>query len=256
MQMQGKVALITGGAGGIGIATAKLLVKEGAKVALVDLKQDLLKKAVSEAGLSENDYLLIEADVSKEADVQKYIKATKDKFGKIDVFFNNAGIEGKADLIVNQTAENIDKVFNVNLKGVFYGLKHVLAVMIEQKSGSVINTASVAGAIGFPGLSPYVATKHAVIGLTKTAAKEVATAGVRVNSIGPAPINTRMMRDIEKDMAAGSEPEAVKQQFTQSIPMGRYGEASEIAQLVLFLASDSSKFITGSYYNIDGGMLA
>jgi NAD(P)-dependent dehydrogenase (short-subunit alcohol dehydrogenase family) len=256
MQMQGKVALITGGAGGIGIATAKLLVKEGAKVALVDLKQDLLKKAVSEAGLSENDYLLIEADVSKEADVQKYVKATKDKFGKIDVFFNNAGIEGKADLIVNQTAENIDKVFNVNLKGVFYGLKHVLAVMIEQKSGSVINTASVAGAIGFPGLSPYVATKHAVIGLTKTAAKEVATAGVRVNSIGPAPINTRMMRDIEKDMAAGSEPEAVKQQFTQSIPMGRYGEASEIAQLVLFLASDSSKFITGSYYNIDGGMLA
>ena len=256
MQMQGKVALITGGAGGIGIATAKLLVKEGAKVALVDLKQDLLKKAVSEAGLSENDYLLIESDVSKEADVQKYVKATKDKFGKIDVFFNNAGIEGKADLIVNQTAENIDKVFNVNLKGVFYGLKHVLAVMIEQKSGSVINTASVAGAIGFPGLSPYVATKHAVIGLTKTAAKEVATAGVRVNSIGPAPINTRMMRDIEKDMAAGSEPEAVKQQFTQSIPMGRYGEASEIAQLVLFLASDSSKFITGSYYNIDGGMLA
>ena len=256
MQMQGKVALITGGAGGIGIATAKLLVKEGAKVALVDLKQDPLKKAVSEAGLSENDYLLIEADVSKEADVQKYVKATKDKFGKIDVFFNNAGIEGKADLIVNQTAENIDKVFNVNLKGVFYGLKHVLAVMIEQKSGSVINTASVAGAIGFPGLSPYVATKHAVIGLTKTAAKEVATAGVRVNSIGPAPINTRMMRDIEKDMAAGSEPEAVKQQFTQSIPMGRYGEASEIAQLVLFLASDSSKFITGSYYNIDGGMLA
>lgn len=256
MQMQGKVALITGGAGGIGIATAKLLVKEGAKVALVDLKQDLLKKAVSEAGLSENDYLLIEADVSKEADVQKYVKATKDKFGRIDVFFNNAGIEGKADLIVNQTAENIDKVFNVNLKGVFYGLKHVLAVMIEQKSGSVINTASVAGAIGFPGLSPYVATKHAVIGLTKTAAKEVSTAGVRVNSIGPAPINTRMMRDIEKDMAAGSEPEAVKQQFTQSIPMGRYGEASEIAQLVLFLASDSSKFITGSYYNIDGGMLA
>lgn len=255
MELQGKVAVITGGAGGIGKVTAKLFSDEGAKVALVDLNRQALEEAAKEAGLDSKDHLLIEADVSKEEDVARYVDEVTKKFGKIDVLFNNAGIEGKAFPIVEQPADNIDNVLNINIKGVFFGMKHVLPGMTEQKSGSIINTSSVAGWIGFPGLSPYVASKHAVIGLTKTAALEVASSGVRVNAICPAPINTRMMRAVEAGLSPDN-PEQGREAFTQAIPMGRYGESDEVAQLVLFLASDRSRYVTGSPYLIDGGMVA
>lgn len=172
-----------------------------------------------------------------------------------DVFFNNAGIEGVYSTIVDSEASNLEKVIDVNLKGVFYGLKHVMRVMMDQKSGAIVNTASVAGLVGFPGLSPYVASKHAVIGLTKTAAVEVAESGVRINAICPAPVNTRMMRSIESNIAPGNEG-AVQKQFAESISVKRYGEPSEIANLVVFLASDKASYITGGIYPIDGGMTA
>lgn len=251
MSFSGKVVLITGAAGGIGKATAKAFADEGAKLALVDLNQEALQRVADELHLTKNDYLLLPANVVVEEEVQNYVHKTKEKFGKIDVFFNNAGVEGKFAMIMDNTAENLDQVLNVKVKGTFYGLKHVLAIMILQKAGSIINSSSVAGLIGVPGLGPYVASNHAIIGLTKTAALECAGSGIRVNAICPAPVNTRMMRSIESG-AAPDNPEAAKEQFSQLIPFGRYGEPEEVAQLVIFLASDRASFISGGSYTIDG----
>lgn len=193
--------------------------------------------------------------MTKEDEVKNYVEQSQAQFGKIDVFFNNAGIEGKFAMIMEQDAANLDNVLAVNVKGVFYGLKHVLKVMTTQRSGAIVNTASVAGLRGGIGLSPYIASKHAVLGLTKTTALEYAETGVRVNAVCPAPVNTRMMRSIEEGMAPGRAEEAQKE-YAAAIPLKRYAESDEIGQLVLFLASDKASYITGSYYTIDGGMTA
>lgn len=242
-----KVAVITGGAGGIGKVAAERFLKEGAKVVLVDLFEESLQKAKEELS-SYGEVLTVQADVSKESDVENYVKKALEHFGKIDVFFNNAGIEGKVAPLVEQKIEDFDKVISVNVRGVFLGLQNVLPVMIKQGHGSVINTSSVAGLEGSPGVSPYIASKHAVVGLTKAAAIEVASANVRVNSIHPSPVNTRMMRSLEDGLNVEQED------LAKTIPLGRYGEPSDIANLVLFLASDESSFITGVQYRIDGGM--
>lgn len=252
MRFTGKAGVITGGSGGIGIATAKKLLNEGAKVALVDIDQSALDEAVKDLkGLGE--VIAITADVSKEDDVKKYVEDTMKAFGRIDFFFNNAGVEGKNFSFNDTPVEEFDKVISINLRGVFLGMKYVAPIMIEQKSESIINTSSVAGLGGFPGITPYVASKHGVAGLTKNGALEYAPHNVRVNSIHPAPIDTRMMRGVE----AGMNPddiEAARKGIEQMIPAGRYGEAEEIADLVAFLASDESTYITGSQYRIDGAM--
>lgn len=248
MRFKDKVVLITGAAGGIGSEAAKRFASEGAKIVLVDLQQEASERAAKDLNLNADDYLVVEADVSKEEDVKKYVKEAKDRFGKIDVFFNNAGIEAKYESIMDTDSDAMDKVLDINLKGVYYGLKHVLRVMTEQESGSIINTASVAGMIGFPNMAPYVASKHGVIGLTRTAALEVAAKKVRVNAICPGPVDTRMMDDIEGDS------NVKKADFTAAIPLGRYAEAEEIASLVAFLGSDDASYITGGVYTIDGAM--
>jgi len=253
-RLDGKAAVITGGAGGIGKETAKLFLQDGAKVVLVDLFDEALEKAKNELS-SFGEVLTVRADVTKEEDVKNYVKVAYEHFGKIDVFFNNAGIEGKVQPITEITVEDFEKVQKVNVLGVFLGLKHVLPIMMKQGHGSIINTSSVAGLGGTPGVAPYVASKHAVIGLTKVAALEAAKANVRVNSIHPSPVNTRMMRSLEKGFNPENAEEA-KEEFTKSIPLGRYAEPSDIAKLVLFLASDESAFITGAEYRIDGGMRA
>lgn len=251
-RLENKVAIITGGAGGIGKESAKRFLEEGAKVVLVDLFQDSLDQTKAELDKL-GEVITIQADVSQEEDVKNYVDKTVEKFGKIDVFFNNAGIEGKVAPITDQKVEDLDKVLAVNVRGVFLGLKHVLAVMKEQGYGSVINTSSVAGLSGSPNVTPYIASKHAVVGLTKATAVEVAPYKIRVNSIHPSPVNTRMMRSLEEGFAPG-QAEAAKADMEKSIPLGRYGESEDISNLVLFLASDESSFITGVQYRVDGGM--
>lgn len=242
-----KVAVITGGAGGIGKVTAELLLKEGAKVVLVDLFREALDKTKGELQRF-GDVTAVQADVSDEGDVKNYVETAVRQYGKIDVFFNNAGIEGKVAPITEQKVEDFDQVMSVNVRGVFLGLKHVLPVMMKQGGGSIINTSSVAGLHGSPNVSPYIASKHAVVGLTKAAAVEAARSNVRVNSIHPSPVNTRMMRSLEEGLEVSQEA------LAKTIPLRRYGEPIDIANLVLFLASDESAFITGVQYRVDGGM--
>lgn len=244
-RLQDKVAVITGGAGGIGKVTAKRFLDEGASVVLVDLFEDALAEAKKELG---DNVLTVEADVTKEEDVQKYVDQTVEQFGKIDIFFNNAGIEGKVAPITEQKIEDFDQVMAVNVRGMFLGLQKVLPVMAKQQSGSIINTSSVAGLGGSPNVSPYITSKHAVVGLTKAAAVENAAHNIRVNSIHPSPVNTRMMRSLETGL------EVDQATMAKSIPLGRYGESEDISNLVVFLASDESTFITGVQYRIDGGM--
>ncbi|QQK75746.1 SDR family oxidoreductase [Salicibibacter cibarius] len=249
-----KVVIVTGGAGEIGKETARLFLHQGAKVVLVDLSQTSLENAKVELE-KYGEVITVQADVSQESDVINYVNKAIEHFRSIDIFFNNAGIEGKVSPLIDQSIDDFDKVMSVNARGVFLGLKYVLPIMKENKTGSVINTSSDAGWAGEAGISPYVASKHAVVGLTKTAALEVANENVRVNSIHPTSVNTRMMRSLEE----GENPDGAmerKQQYEQVIPLGRYAEAADIAKLVLFLASDDSSFITGSQYRIDGGVSA
>jgi NAD(P)-dependent dehydrogenase (short-subunit alcohol dehydrogenase family) len=245
---------MTGGAAGIGLETARLFAAEGAKIALVDLQEQDLETAAQDIE-SAGDVLTIAADVSSSEDTARYVSETMDRFGRIDIFFNNAGIEGKVAPLTDQKIEDFDRVMAVNVRGAFLGLQHVLPVMMDQKSGSVINMSSIAGLKGSPNLAPYITSKHAIVGLTRAAAVEAASANVRVNSIHPSPVNTRMMRSLEEGFNPGHGGE-VKAQLTAGIPLGRYGESADIANLVLFLASDASAFITGAQYPVDGGMAA
>ena len=249
-RLDGKVAIITGAAGGIGEITAQFFLEEGAKIALVDMSEEALNEV--EEFLSNYDgHISVIADVTKEEDVQNYVEKTKEAFGRIDILFNNAGVTGELTDLVDLEVEDFNNVLEINATGVFLGLKHVLPTMIEQESGSIINTSSVDGLRGSPGLSPYAASKHAVVGLTKSAALEVAEYGVRVNSIHPSPVDTSMMENLESGAGGGDE---AKDQFLSQIPLGRYATPDELAKLLLFLASEDSEFITGSQYRIDGGM--
>lgn len=248
MDFENKVVLITGAAGGIGIAAARKFAEQGARIALVDLSREALEVAAADLP----EALLLAANVADEDDVKAYVAKTVETFGRIDVFVNNAGINGDFKPITEQTVENYQKVLNVNVLGVALGLKHVIKQMQAQGGGAVVNTASNGGLLGAPGMSAYVASKHAVIGINKSVALEVAGDGIRVNAVCPSGVDTQMMRSIETNAMKGHEDEARKK-FESSVPLGRYAEADEIADLMLFLASDKASFITGAYYRIDGG---
>ena len=250
-RFENKVVLITGGSGDIGKTTAELFLKEGAKVAIVGTNDDKLARVKEELG----NVLTIKADVNNEEDVKNYVNRTVEEYGKIDIFFNNAGTEGKMAPIIEQNIDDVRRVMDINIMGVFMGLKYVIPIMQKQGSGSIINTSSDAGLSGSPGLAPYVASKHAVVGLTKTAALEVAGDNIRVNSIHPTNVEGRMMESIEAGLNP-DDPKSIKDEWTNAIPMGRYATLEEVAKLVLFLASDDASFITGAQYVIDGGILA
>ena len=248
-KLENKVAIITGAAGSIGKITAKLFLEEGAKVMLVDLTEDLLKTTVQELNNEHAKYCV--ADVSKASDVQKYIDETFKSFGKIDIFFNNAGIEGAIKPMIDYPEEIFDKVISVNVKGAWLGNKYALPQMKD--GGSIIMTSSVSGILGSVNLSAYIISKHAVMGIMRATAIEAGPRKVRVNSVNPGPVNNRMMRSIEEGEVAG-HAEEVKRHLETTIPFGRYAEPVEVAKLVLFLASDDSQYMTGTTQVIDGGI--
>ena len=253
-ELAGKVAIVTGAAGAIGAAATLEMLARGASVAAVDrpgTSFDALKTAAG-AGASLH---VISADVSDEAQVAGYVAEARHAFGRIDAFFNNAGIEGGVSPIPDYPLATFRQVLDVNVVGVFLGMKHVIPVMAEGGGGSIVNTSSVAGLIGSPGLCAYIASKHAVIGLTKTAAIECAPMKIRVNSVNPGPIESRMMASIEKQ-AAPEDPQAVHDRFAKQVPWGRYGTVEEVARIVAFLASDEADYMTGGVYLVDGGMAA
>ena len=246
LDMTGKTAIVTGGGGDIGRAAAVTLAKQGAKVLVVDVNQDaidLTLGAIRDAGGTGEGML---ADVSRADQVEAYAQKAVDTFGGIDLFLNNAGIEGPAAPIPDYPEEDFDKILSINVKGVWLGLKYVLPRMNE--GGAVVNTASVAGLIGSPGLGGYVASKHAVIGITRTAALEQAERNVRVNAICPAPIKGRMMTSIESNVGATEEDA-----FKGMVPLGRYGTPQEVANLAVMLLSDEASYLTGGHYTVDGG---
>lgn len=253
--MKDKVALITGGAGGIGQATAQLFLDQGANVVLVDINEDSLKKAKNSFHVEDHRISTVQGDVTDEKDVENYVKQTVDQFGKIDIFFNNAGINGPVAPITELEKNTFEQILSINTTGVFLGLKHVLKQMKKQGYGSIVNTASNAAYIGSPGMVGYIASKHAVAGITKTAALEVAADGIRVNAVAPAAIDTQMLADIQNNLTPG-EPEKSGEAIKQGIPAGRFGSPHEVAKIVLFLASDDASFVNGSLYNVDGGMQA
>ena len=255
MDFTGKVALITGGGGGIGRATALAFAKSGAKVVVVDRDAASGEATAGIIRQRGGDAKFVAADVTKSADVQNYVREAITAYGHIDCFFNNAGVEGSWKHTAEYDEAVFDQVIGVNVKGVFLGLRHVLPEMLRQKSGAIVNTASVAGLVATPGMPAYVASKHAVIGLTKTAAGEVARSGVRVNAVCPGPVDTRMIHSLEQQLNP-ADPESVSRRYQSAIPMGRYVTPEEIANTVLFLCSDFASAITGAQYVVDGGRVA
>lgn len=249
-----RVVLITGGGSGLGRAAAVRLASEGAKLALVDISEaglDATKAAVL-VGSPEAEILTATADVSKEGDVDSYVKATLERFGRIDGFFNNAGIEGRQNLTEDFTADEFDKVVAINLRGVFLGLEKVLPVMRAQGSGYVVNTASVGGITGIGNQSGYAAAKHGVVGLTRNSAIEYGQFGVRINAIAPGAIWTPMVENSMTQLDP-ENPRKAAEQFIQINPTKRYGEADEIASVVAFLLSDDAAYVNAVVLPIDGG---
>lgn len=252
-RLEEKVAVITGGAGGIGIAAAKRFVTEGAKVLLVDLDEQALVEASNEVGSNVSAYCV--ADVSQKADTERYVQQAVDVFGGVDIYLANAGIEGLVTPFLEQTEAMFDQVMAVNVKGVWLGVQSMFPVMQARGGGSIIITSSVAGIKGASMLAPYVTSKHAVVGLMRSAALAGAEHNIRVNTVNPSPVETRMMRSLEAGMMP-DDLNAAHDMMSANIPLGRYAEPADIANMMLFLASDEGAFMTGGVYMADGGSSA
>lgn len=255
MEFRDQVVFITGAAGCMGKAAAEKFKKEGAFLSLIDIDGEGLEDVAAELNLDEDRALLLEADVRVEKHVIGAIRETLNSFQRIDVLFNNAGIEGNVKRISELSIEDLDQVYQTNVRGAFTVMKHTLSVMEGQQKGSIINTASAAGLSGMPGFSPYVMSKHAVMGMTKVAALEFADKNIRVNSLCPGFVQSQMMTKVERNIMPNA-PHFAKQKFTEKIPMKRYGTPEEVAEMVLFLASERSKYITGAHFSVDGGLQA
>ena len=251
-RLAGKIAIITGGAGGIGRAAAVLFAQEGAKVLLVDLNEVALQQVVSSIDHKDVSYTV--ADVTLPAEVEGYVRTAVERYGGVDILLNNAGIEGQIKPIVDCPLEVFDQVMAVNVRGVWLGLKYAIPVMQKRGGGSIIITSSVAGVRGSPGFSPYVTSKHAIIGMMRSAALECAPLNIRVNTVNPAPIETRMMRSLEEQLALPATE--AKEIFVARSPLKRYGNPEEVARLMLFLASDESSYCSGGVYMVDGAWTA
>lgn len=247
----GKVAVVTGAGGGIGRAVAARLAAEGASLVLVDRVAGTLKETHAAVERAGTPALAVEADVARWDDVQRYTAAAAARFGGIDLLFNNAGLLGDVGPLTDYSETTFDRVMAVNVKGVWLGLKAVAPAMVARGGGAIVNTASVAGLRASPSLGPYSASKHAVVGLTRTAAVELARAGIRVNAVCPAPIDTPMVRQFEAGLGDGAH-----ERLLARIPMRRFGEPDEVAALVVFLLSPDASYISGGIYTVDGASMA
>ncbi len=246
----GKVALVTGGSFGIGSATAVAFACQGAKVVIVDWIEDTEQATVSKIIALGGECLFIKCDVSNSSDVERMMSKIISKYGRIDFAFNNAGIEGATANTAECAEENWDKTIGINLKGVWLCMKNEIPFMLKQGAGVIINTASVAGLIGLPGLPAYVASKHGLVGLTKAAALEYAKQGIRINAVCPGVIKTPMV-----DRVTGKDKE-VEKQYISMEPVGRMGKPEEVAEAVTWLCSDKASFVTGVALPVDGGWIA
>ena len=241
-----KVVLVTGGTSGIGKATAIEFARADAKVVLSGRREKEGAQVVAEIKKLGGDAAFVRADVAKDADVKAMVKFTVDKFGKLDIAFNNAGVEWVGPLD-QATEADYRRVFDTNVWGVLNSMRHEIPVMLKNGGGIIVNTSSVAGHVGFPQVSVYIASKHAVEGLTKSIALEFAKQNIRINAVAPGPITTEMWDRFARE---------AKEQITATIPVGRVGTAEQIAAAVLYLSSDAAKFTTGTSLVVDGGYIA
>lgn len=252
--VKGKVALVTGAGAGIGRATALKFAEEGAKVVVSDIDPVGGQETVDLVKAKGGEAVFIQADVSKSSDVSAMVQKAVATFGRLDCACNNAGIEGKMGPMADQTEESFDRVLSVNLRGTFLCLRAEITQMLKSGGGAIVNLSSVAGLIGFAGLSPYVASKHGVNGLTKNAALEYAKEGIRVNSICPGGIDTRMLDSLAEQATGGSME--TSEMMAPLHPIGRIGTAEEVANLIVWLCSDRASFVTGAHIPVDGGYVA
>ncbi|MGL4618292.1 MAG: glucose 1-dehydrogenase [Chroococcidiopsis sp.] len=247
MMLKNKVALVTGATSGIGKATALALGLAGAKVVFSGRREPEGKVTEAELRNAGVDCLFVRSDVSNEAEIKALVQTTVEKFGKLDCAFNNAGIESPQKPLHSQSSEDFDKLMAINARGLFLCMKYEIQQMLSQGSGAIVNTSSTVGLIGFPGASPYVASKHAVMGLTRSAALDYAKQGIRINAVNPGAIATEGLDRILNQM------ELHPDDLAAIVPMGRIAQAEEVAQTVVFLCSDAASYITGQPLVINGG---
>lgn len=252
--LKGKVIIVTGAAMGLGLAAVEVLAEKGANITLVDFNEEALKtaKADLEKSFPDNEFLTVVTDVSVEDNVKNYVDETMKKFGKIDGLYNNAGIEGKQAPLIDYDMEVFRKVIDINLLGVYFGMKYVIPEMQKNGGGKIVNVASVGGIRGILNQTAYVATKHAVAGMTKTAALEYGKDNILTNAIAPGAILTPMVAEAFKQVNP-SDPKAAEKEYASRNPTRKLGDAKDIGHLVAYLLSDENGYVSGQVIAVDGG---
>ncbi|HES58005.1 MAG TPA: SDR family oxidoreductase [Firmicutes bacterium] len=250
MDLEGKVAIVTGAASGIGLSSARLFAREGAKVVLADIDVEQGQAAAEAVGRDGGDALFVPTDVADPAACERLVEAALGRYGRLDCACNNAGISGELHPLAEMSIANWDRVIMVNLSSVFYCMKYQIPAMLKsQGGGAIVNVSSILGRVGFANACAYAAAKHGVLGVTENAALEYGAQGIRANVVGPGFISTPMIAGLEQDPQTKAE-------LVSRHPIGRLGRPEEVAELVVWLCSDKSSFVTGAYYPVDGGYLA